>query len=59
MHPQRAINYSYSLLPTLVPLRVCFLAVITHVNMLISKNKIEEKATLEEKKGSVCFLFFF
>lgn len=53
MHPQRAINYSYSLLPTLVPLLVCFLAVITlssHVNMLFSKNKMEEKATLEEKK---------
>lgn len=61
MHPQRAINYSYSLLPTLVPLQVCSLAVITlssHVNMLISKNKIEEKATLEEKKGSVCLFVF-
>lgn len=58
MHPQRAINHSYSLLPTLVPLLVCFLAVITlssHVNMFFSKNKIEEKATLKEKKSSVFF----
>lgn len=59
MHPQRAIHYSYSLLPTLVPLLVCFIAVITlssHVNMLFSKNKMEEKATLGKKKQCLLFL---